>query len=227
MFAESINSSQPGVYSMGRPRKNGRRTPAGHLSRANDALEERESVDQIAQKRAQRYALLGDEGRGVDLADPLQVLGAQGHLTPEEVAAGSAVANMHRALFGRSWPRSIMSDVTGPPDQDPNDPDVKRRQKALESRYERAWAIIGKCGGNAVKVARYVCCAREMPTWAIRGPAVTVDRGKALFPAVRERDRHIYRAMQRDLPALRSALFALAAEGFSAGYVPAKKRRAA
>ena len=216
----------------GRQRVSGERTESGQLSRSAAAVAERSSVEQRAQRMAQRYQMLGDTGQGVDITDPIAVLEALKHINAEEASAGAEIARLHNELFGKPWPKVPGATTAGPTMS--ND-DQDKREAALRARYERAWEIIGTVGGNARVIVRYVCCGREMPAWVTTKPMVSIRRGRLAlvgkddkddlsleqFKAVSNLDRAALRAMSRELPALQVAL----RRCYDAGIVSTRKGR--
>lgn len=197
------------VRRAGRTRAGGERTASGQLSRSKDALEGRQSVDQIAQQRAQRISVLGEVSPGVDVTDPIAVLEAQKHLSSDQASAGAEIARIHRALFEESRVHSALG--VGPRGR--GDGPSEATLKAWRATYERAWEIVGAAGGNAVAITRLVCCAHEMPIWAGRRASVTIDRATGKLIGARALDRRVFRALLTQLPALRKALSACAAAG--------------
>lgn len=183
---------------------NGDRTGSGHLSRSAAAVENRDSVEQRAQRKAQRYVVLGDAGQGVDITDPIAVLEALGHISVDEASAGAEISRLHNVLYGVAWPRT-----TG---YEPKGASPSLRERETET-YNRAMKLVGQVGGNAVRIVRYVCSAREMPAWVTRKPMVTVDRKHGRIVARVGLDRAALRLMSVELPALRKALAACAAAG--------------
>ena len=208
--------------SRGRPRHAGDRADSGRLSRSADAMENRVSVEQRAQRMAQRFMVLGEAGQSVDTTDPIAVLEALGHISAEEASAGARISQLHRALFERARVKSTLggSSHGSEPDED--------TLRGWRATYERALSVVGSVGGTAVGIVRLVACARDLPAWVSRRPLVTISRAKpkegragGKLTAVSNLDRAALRLMSRELPALQRALSACA----DAGIVSAKKGR--
>jgi len=194
----------------GRPRLAGERTKSGQLSRSAEAIESRQSVDQIAQQRAQRISVLGEVSPGVDVTDPIAVLEAQKHLDTDQASAAAEIARIHRALFEESRPKSTLG--VGLPSGRGDGPS-EDTLRAWRATYERAWRVVGGCGGNAVGIVRLVCCAHDLPIWSGQRASVTIDPHTGKLIGARAMDRRVFRAMLTQLPALRRALSACAAAG--------------
>lgn len=182
----------------GRKRKIGEREPNGRLQR-HDAGPDRGTIE----GQMQTARILGEARQGIEKDDALALLASLGHLTNEQAAAGTDYGNAHRALYGQPWPKAGES--------------IRGRSLAegdrsgLERKVERGINAISTAGGNAVTIARLVCIARHLPSWAQFGPVITVKKinGKVGFAGAADRDRQKLRAMRKELPALKKALDAL------------------
>lgn len=189
----------------------GKRTGSGQLSRSSEAIEGRQSIDQIAQQRAQRIAILGDVGQGVNLGSPIAILEAKGHITAEQASAGAEIERMFDQLFGRPHPK-VPGAAT--PGKTVSLEAQDKREKFTRARYERVWDILSWLNDDAAKMVRFVCCGgRELPIWAGYQATMTIDPERGHLVAARGKDRKVIGAMKAQLPPLRLGLQAVADAG--------------